>query len=594
MKTETKKIIGIAAITLIIGLALGAVFFGGSEEGMAEDHLHEVELAEETIWTCSMHPQIRQNEAGNCPICGMELIPVENGDGIESDPAAIRMSQTAMQIASVSTEIVGKTKPVKLLRINGKVQPDERQVYSQSSHIPGRIERLAVNFTGEYVNRGQVLATVYSPELVNAQEELFEARKIAGTQPILFESAKEKLRNWKLSDRQVEQILESGKTRDELPIHADISGYVTEKNVNLGDYVNRGQVIYQIANLKKVWILLDIYESDMAWVKKGDEVSLSVQSLPGENFTGRISFIDPVLDPMTRVAKARVEVDNSDLRLKPEMFVSAELKAKLPVQLDAVVIPKSAVMWTGERSVVYVKNETSNGVDFKMRIVTLGPALGNGFVIKEGLRAGEEIAVNGTFSIDAAAQLAGKPSMMNHEGGPAMTGHNHGGTGIQNDLQSSITNEIESYAIGQEAKVALVTIFGDYLAFKDALVNDDLEKAKNTGSRFNKNIERIKKSFFTGEAQQVWLNQSGEIKKALEHIPHMKTLDEIRKSFEKVSIHMIYIESVFNANSEALYILHCPMANDNKGADWLSSSKEIRNPFYGEAMLTCGSVSGEL
>ncbi|MBT8291453.1 MAG: DUF3347 domain-containing protein, partial [Muriicola sp.] len=210
------------------------------------------------------------------------------------------------------------------------------------------------------------------------------------------------------------------------------------------------------------------------------------------------------------------------------------------------------------------------------------------------LQAGEEIAVNGTFSIDAAAQLAGKPSMMNPEGGPAMTGHNHGDTGVQNDFRSSITIENESYNVSQEAKTALTPIFEDYLAIKDALVNDDLEKAKNTGSRFIKNLGSIKKSLFTGEAQQVWINQSSEIKKAVEQIPNMNTLDEIRKSFEKVSIHMIYIERVFNANSEALYILHCPMANSNKGADWLSSSREIRNPYYGEAMLTCGSVRGEL
>ena len=310
MKTETKKIIKIAFSTLILGLFFGWLLFGGSENKKADEHQHDSENVSETIWTCSMHPQIRKNEPGACPICGMDLIPLEEDNNLELDPMAISMSQTAMQIANISTEIVSKIKPIKSLRLNGKVQADERSVYSQSSHIPGRIERLMVNFTGEYVNKGQVIASIYSPDLVNAQEELFEARKIVETQPQLFNAAKEKLKNWKLSDKQVTLILESGVVKEELPIYSDVSGYVTEKMVNLGDYVNKGKAIYQIANLSSVWVLFDVYESDMAWVKKGDEVSFTIPSLPGETFRGKISYIDPVIDPMSRVSKARIEINN--------------------------------------------------------------------------------------------------------------------------------------------------------------------------------------------------------------------------------------------------------------------------------------------
>lgn len=594
MKTETKKIIGIAAITLFIGLLLGGLFFGGSKNNTTDEHLHNDEIVSETIWTCSMHPQIRQNEPGNCPICGMELIPLYDGNTEGLDPAAISMSQTAMQIANVTTEIVGTSKPVKLLRMNGKVQADERLIYSQSSHIPGRIEKLSVNFTGEYVNKGQVIASIYSPELVNAQEELFEARKIADTQPLFFNSSKEKLKNWKLSDRQIAQILESGRIREELPILADISGYVTEKKVNLGDYVNKGQVIYQIANLNSVWILFDVYESDMAWIKKGDEVKFSLQSLPGELFVGKISFIDPVIDPMSRVAKARVEVNNKDLKLKPEMFVSGTVEAKLPIKTDAIVVPKSAVMWTGERSVVYVKNTLSKGISFMMRTVSLGPALGNGFVILEGLEAGEEIAVNGTFSIDAAAQLAGKPSMMNPEGGPAMTGHNHGGTEFPGFNESSTTMGVKNLSVDQKTKDALNPIFKDYLVMKDALVNDNLEEAKVAGTRLLKTIENVNMVLFKGESQGVWMKLSGEIKNAMQHLAYFNSLDEIRKTFQQLSNCMIDLERAFKPNNETLYVLHCPMANNNKGADWISASKEIKNPYYGQAMLTCGKVTEEL
>ena len=252
MKSETKKIVKIALSTLVLGLLLGWLLFGGSNNNKKDEHQHSSEVSGETIWTCSMHPQIRQNEPGDCPICGMDLIPLENDSDTEVDPMAISMSKTAMQLANVSTEVVGKTKPVKLLNLNGKVEADERSVYSQSSHIPGRVEKLMVNFTGEYVNQGQIIAYVYSPDLVTAQEELFEARKVVETQPQFFNAAKEKLKNWKLSDTQIAQILQSGTVKEELPIHADVSGYVTEKMVNLGDYVNKGKALYQIANLSSV------------------------------------------------------------------------------------------------------------------------------------------------------------------------------------------------------------------------------------------------------------------------------------------------------------------------------------------------------
>ncbi|ASO05832.1 MULTISPECIES: efflux RND transporter periplasmic adaptor subunit [Flavobacteriaceae] len=594
MTKETKKIISIAVTTLFVGLLLGWFFFGGSKNTTVDEHQHDSEMVGETIWTCSMHPQIRQNEPGDCPICGMELIPLESDDSSELDPMAISMSPTAMQLANVATAIVGKTKPVKSVRLNGKVKADERSVYSQSSHIPGRIEKLMVNFTGEYVNKGQVIASIYSPDLVNAQEELFEARKIVETEPLLFNSAKEKLKNWKLTDKQIAQILESGVVKEELPILADISGYVTEKKVNLGDYVMKGMAIYEIANLNNVWILFDVYESDMAWVKKGDAVNFTVQSLPGESFKGKISYIDPVIDPMTRVAKARVEINNSGLKLKPEMFVSGTVEAELPIKSEAIIVPKTAVMWTGQRSVVYIKNTTAKGVNFMMRDVTLGPALGDGFVVNDGLQEGEEIAINGTFSIDASAQLAGKPSMMNPEGGPAMTGHNHGGGAMPATNGTPNKTAAKKVSVSQKAKDALKPLFTEYLSMKDALTNDNLENAKKAGSNILKTVDGLNMALFTGESHNVWMGLSSDLKNTLQHVQHFKTLEEIRKAFQQVSNIIIGLETSFNPNDEALYVMHCPMANNNKGADWVSTSKEVKNPYYGQSMPTCGEVTKEI
>jgi len=601
MKTIDKRTIIIAAATLIVGLLAGWLISGGNTSNSHEGHDHvKTEVNGETVWTCSMHPQIRQNEPGDCPICGMDLIPLEDDQNAELDPNAVSMSPTAMQLAGVSTAFVGTGTPVKQVRLNGKVQADERLVYSQSSHIPSRIEKLLVDFTGEFVKKGETIAYIYSPELVTAQEELFEAQKIKATQPQLFEAAKEKLKNWKLSETQINKILQSGKIQEEFPILADVSGYVTEKALKLGDYIRSGETIYEIADLSKVWILFDVYESDVPWVKKGDKVQFTVASLPGETFKGRISYIDPVIDPKTRVAKARVEYSNISGKLKPEMFASGVIEAKLANQSNALVVPKTAVMWTGKRSVVYVKQQTNQQVSFIMREVTLGPALGESYIVESGLTEGEKIAVHGTFSIDAAAQLTGKPSMMNPEGGKVSTGHNHGNMDMGGDepkkehTQHSKTKETIVLSIDAKAKEDLRPLYEAYFSWKDALTNDDFAEAQKSATNIKSLLDKINMSLFKGDAHNAWMEYQGSLSKSLEHVHHFSDIDQLRRAFQPVSATMIEMTNTFNPLGETIYVQHCPMADNNKGADWLSSEKQIKNPYFGSSMLTCGEVTKEI
>ncbi len=581
--------------TLALGFLLGWVFFGGSGNNETDQHQQvSTETAEETIWTCSMHPQIRQNEPGDCPICGMDLIPLETDHNDEIDPMAVSMSPTAMQLASISTAIVGTMDPVKSVRLNGKVQEDERRVFSQPSHVPGRIENLAVNFTGEQVKKGEVIATVYSPELVTAQNELFEAQKFKETQPALFNSAKEKLKNWKLTDGQIENMLQSGSPTETFEVRADVSGYVTQKMVNPGEYIGRGEPIYKIADLSKVWVLFDVYESDMPWIKEGDKVEFTVSSLPGKTFTGNISFLDPVIDPNTRVAKARVEISNADLALKPEMFVSGTVQAKLPKKYDAIVVPKTAVMWTGERSVVYVKTESDQGVNFKMREVTLGPALGESFMIENGLQEGEEIAVNGTFSIDAAAQLAGKPSMMNPAaaGGPAMTGHNHGGQPTSGDMDMTQTHnsepKVQRSEIPKAFKAQLTKVYQEYLTMKDAFVASNAAQVSNAAKEVIASLEEVDMGLLKGDAHRVWMEQLEVLNATLEAIIKNDDIEKQRNEFAKLNLAFYKSLKAFGLEDATAYYQYCPMAERDKGAYWFSDSEEIRNPYFGDAMLGCG------
>jgi Cu(I)/Ag(I) efflux system membrane fusion protein len=402
---------------IIGGIFVGWLAFHSPHK--TEEKLQSTEqVSNTTIWTCAMHPQIRMDQPGKCPICGMDLIPLRQEAGAANiDPDAIRLTKEAAQLASIQTSIVTHQKPVKEVRLYGKVQADERSIQSQVSHIPGRIEKLMVNFTGEKVNKGQLLAVIYSPELITAQQELLEAVKTKQVQSEIYEAAKDKLRQWKLTDSQIADIENSGKVKDNFEILSNTNGVIIARRVNNGDYVDQGTVLFDVTDLSHVWVMFDAYESDLPFIKTGDRLAFTIQAQPGINFAGNIIFIDPVIDPVTRVAKVRIEINNESGRLKPEMFATGIVKADLNQFRDKLVIPRSAVLWTGTRSIVYIKQKDIEEPVFKMREIELGPSLGNSYIVVNGLNEGEEIVTNGTFSIDAAAQLEGKPSMMNPQGG---------------------------------------------------------------------------------------------------------------------------------------------------------------------------------
>jgi len=395
-------------------VALGSLFLGWllfHEPKPTKEALAKADAKKE-IWTCSMDPQVKMDKPGLCPICGMDLILLVTGGGSTMDSTALYLTPEAIQLANIATSVVSHSAPVKELRLYGKVQADERLLESQTAHIPGRIEKLFISFTGETVRKGQLLALINSPDLISAQEELLETAKSSADQPEIFEASKDKLRQWKLTDTQIDQIVRSGKVKPNFEVLAESSGIVTSKRVNTGDYVNAGSVLFEVANLSNVWVLFDAYESDLPFLKVGNSITFSLQALPGSSFTASVKFIDPVMDPTSRVAKVRVEVNNASGKLKPEMFATGVVKASLNQYKDKLVIPSTAVLWTGKRSIVYVKQADGS---FKMREIEMGPMLGNSYVVLNSLTDGEEIVTEGSFSVDAASQLEGKASMMDQE-----------------------------------------------------------------------------------------------------------------------------------------------------------------------------------
>ena len=601
-----------AAIILILGILIGNMSSSGSSatsDAHDEDGHDLVQDPITQLWTCSMHPQIKLEKPGKCPICGMTLIPLESasdsGETIGDDE--IVLTAAAIQLGNIQTSIAVRTDATKEVRLLGTVKPDERRQYSQVSHIPGRIERLYVNFTGEKVRRGQKMIRLYSPELISAQKELFEAIKSKDIYPQLYKASRNKLKLWKLTDAQIDAIVNSGKVQEEIDILSDYSGYVMKRNVELGDHVMEGMKIYDIANIDKVWVMFEAYEADIPWINNGDIVNFTMQAIPGKTYKGKVTYIDPFVSAKTRIAKVRVEVSNPGHKLLPEMYANGIITAKLKGATDALVIPKSAVLWTGKRGVVYVKVPHEKTISFVYREVILGSDLGDFYIVENGLEEGEEIATNGVFRIDASAQLLGMKSMMNPEGGKVSTG-GHAGMDMGGDTSASSAKVeykksdddmsdmimIDKSTIDAKFKTQLGNVVGQYIALKDAFVNSDGALAKSKAKAVTVSLNKVDMSLLLGDAHNVWMKALTEINKNVQAIESNANIEEQRKAFGLLGKNLsdvIDMLGVEGANNKSVYLEFCPMADNNNGSFWLSYEKEIANPFFGKGdMESCGEV----
>ena len=413
-------------IVAAVAFGLGGRLLGSSEAPEADPAVG-THVAKETIWTCAMHPQIRQTEAGQCPICGMDLIPVERST--DSDEARrVSLSERAKILARV------RTAPAKRLgsggverRLLGRVDYDERSLRTVTAWIGGRIDRLHVSTTGERVKRGQVIATLYSPEVYTAHQDLIQARQqferlqqtatpsASRAAEAALNASRDRLRLLGVPDGELRAMERADKPSERVRIRTPFRGTVIERLATQGNYVETGSGLYRIADLSTLWVQLDAYESDLSLLKVGQQVLIRVEALPGEMFKGRVTFVDPVLNPNTRTARVRVEVKNQDRRLRPGMFVEASVRSEAahePAGEAPVVVPATAPLFTGRRSVVYVEVEDAEEPTYEARLVTLGPRMGDLYPVLAGLREGERVVVHGAFAIDADLQIQGGDSMM--------------------------------------------------------------------------------------------------------------------------------------------------------------------------------------
>jgi len=423
-----KRDIRLIAIVFIAGIILGWLFFHNSGKTTGNENqaktVHE-SSAKPQEYTCSMHPQIRMTDPNAlCPICAMELIPVEDDNGSDiQNPNEIQMSEAALKLAEVKTMLVKKRIAEKQTYLLGKVKIDERNISEISARFGGRIEKLLINYTGQHVKKGQHLAVIYSPELVATQKELLEALNLKEKHPALYTATRNKLKLWNLSDKQIDQIEKNGKPKYNFNIYAPISGTVTMRHIAEGDYIKEGMQLFQVIDFSKVWVLFEAYERHLPWIKTGDKVKFNLKAIPGKEFTGIVNYIDPYINAKNRIANVRVDIENIDGQLKPEMFVNGSIHSSINNK-KVITVPKTAILWTGKQSVVFVKVPDREKASFLYRKIELGAEAGDAYVITKGLEEGEEIVIYGAFKVDAAAQLAGKRSMMNPKGVIPTSGHN--------------------------------------------------------------------------------------------------------------------------------------------------------------------------
>ena len=424
MKKHWKKLVAVLAV-VVVAFAVGRWSAGDSDDGGGDTTASTGDEVgdEPEIWTCPMHPQIQEDEFGTCPICHMDLVPLDDGGAGDDDMPAVRLSEGARKMARVQNATVEDGAVTGELGVYGRIAVDEQAEVDISAWTGGRIERLLVQSRGERVTRGQLLAQVYSPELVSAQRTLLQAlenkenaeasgsdRRARAAQASL-DAARTELRLLGIDARQVEQIEDSRQARETVDIYATATGTIQARHVTEGDYVTTGDAILSLASLDTVWAQLEIYERDLRRVSVGTPVTVEVPALDGEELDGRISFLSPDVDPQRRVARARVVLSNEEGELRPGMYLRG--RVEISEEGDEVLsVPKSAVLWTGERSLVYRYDRDLDPAGYVAQPVKLGARIGDRYVIREGVSEGDEIAARGAFRIDSELQIRGGPTMM--------------------------------------------------------------------------------------------------------------------------------------------------------------------------------------
>lgn len=592
-------------------------------------------------WTCSMHPNVKLPAPGLCPICFMDLIPVKAGAAEDESAPVMSLSPRARTLARIETAEVKRRELAIEIQMVGKVAADETRITYISSYIPGRLDRLYVNYTGILVRKGDHLAEIYSPELLVAQTEYVAALDAAdrgatatqafGPQDPMIHSARRKLELWGISKDVLDTLARERKPSDHIRIDSPVEGWVLERMGYEGMYVDTGMRIFTLADLRHLWVMLDAYELDIGYLRLAQEVEFETEAFRGQLFHGRIAYIDPVLRADTRTVKVRVNVTNPDLRLRPEMFVRAHVHVRVgeggrvidnalagkwicpmhpevakreegtcdicgmrlepaeslgfvdeagPVR-DALAVPQTAVLLTGKRAVVYVEKKDGEEVRYEGRVIRVGPRAGNYYIVEEGLSEGERVVTHGALMIDSALQIQARPSMMQ--------------TGEKEVEEESPAKAEEPPIVSRYVRDAMyhqhvAPIVEAYVELVNALAADDAEGAAAAAKRLRAaRAQALPHGVEGDEAIGAFNSQITAIESGLP--AEGADIEGIRAKLPDLTRGLeTYLRTFGHNRSGPLFEAYCPMAFDNQGASWLQAEERISNPYFGSKMLRCGEI----
>ncbi len=595
-------------------------FSGGTSESAAE-----ADGGEEKRYICPMMCTPPSTEPGRCPVCAMELVEATGGGG--GDGLSVTIEDSARRLVGIQTAISKMGDVNRTIRTIGSIDFDESRLSTISAYVDGRLEKMYANYAGVKVNEGDDLALIYSPQLYTAQTEFITSMNSDGKigrfqidNGDLHRMARENLAELGMTQNQIDQLAKSRKPMSRIRIKSAQSGTVIEKSAVEGDYVKTGHKLYRVADLSSVWLMLDLFPDDASAVRFGQQVEAEIQSVPGEVFTGRVAFIDPIVNATTRTVRVRVEIMNFDGKLRPGDYATARVTVPaiprdevydpalankyispmhpqvirdepgtcplcdmtlvptsqlgfasepLPMQ-QVVTVPRDAVLLAGENSIIYVETDPGR---FEIRRVTVGPMNRKEAVIVEGLSAGETVATGGNFLIDSQMQLAGNPSLMDPTKAPSYS---------PGPLEIPQTIPL---MLGTDAGKQFDRVYDAYFEIQSAMAADQPPPPVALNTLIDGLRELEMSSAVPDEAQRRFAT-------ARRTATRMDgSLERAREAYRGVSHAMLRAATVARGPKTAEKLTHyyCPMVPGG-GGDWMQHGGDLANPYWGSEMLTCGEV----
>ncbi len=517
-----------------------------------------------TVYQCPMHPWIKSDKPGDkCTICGMDLVAAPAGDAA-ADPNLVTLTPAGASVIGVQTAAVTRAPLVRTLRVAGIVEDDDTRHRIISARVPGRVEKLFVNYVGAEVREGEPLATVYSPEMLTAQRQYVERLKGgAAFPPSERATARERLLDLGLSPEEIDILEHTLEPTAMVNVRASMSGTVVARHVYEGQELNKDQAeketrLFEIADFSSMWFVFDAYEPDLAWLRVGQPVAVTVASQPGRVLTALIAFINPNLDPMTRTAKVRVVLANHDHAMFHQQTGYATVRLEIP---DVLLAPRSAVLQHGAEPVVFLQQRDRA---YLIRRVRLGRVGDDSVEILGGLSAGDQVVTEGGLLLDGQAQLARA----------AITGETDSHHGISPEKSAAPTAPVDNYP--QLKSLAF--------AAADAAV----PLAADDFAGYKKQLPALRAALLAYLATDP-AGPDGSLARFRQALSDPADLRAARRDFEPFSTELADVARARHLHHrEGLHIFQCPMSPVLGIARWLSRTASAKNPFFGSAMPECG------